>query len=121
MLRHDRVAQAIKEEASTILHNELKDPRLKFVTITQVELSADLRNAKILFSVLGKDEDYKKVKQALNSAIGFIRSLIAKRINLRFAPEIIFREDRSSEYSISIQKVFEEIKELREAKEAKEL
>ncbi len=112
MSRHDRVAQAIKEEVSVILHEKLKDPRLGFVTITQVELSADLRNAKISFSVLGKDKDHKKTKEALNSASGFIRSLIARRINLRFAPEIIFREDKSSEYSVRIQKVLEEIKEL---------
>ncbi len=111
MSRHDRVAQAIKEEVSIILHDKIKDPRIGFITITRVELSADLKNAKIFFSVLGKDENLKKTKEALSSASGFIRSLIAQRINLRIAPEIIFKEDRSSEYSVRIQEVLEEIKQ----------
>ena len=112
MSRQDRVAEAIKKEVSIIIHDELKDPRLGFVTITSVELSQDLRYAKILFSVLGEEEDYRKTQKALDSALGFIRRLIAARINLRFAPEIIFREDRSTEYSVKIQKVLDEIKEL---------
>lgn len=110
MSRPERVAQAIKEEISLILHDEIKDPRLGFVTITKVEITADLRQARIFFSVLGKEEDYKKTKAALDSALGFIRCLVAQRINLRFVPEIIFREDRSSEYSVRIEQVLNEIK-----------
>jgi len=114
MSRQERVAQAIKKEVSIIIHDELKDPRLGFVTVTRAEVTADLRQAKIFFSVLGKEEDYKKTKEALDSALGFIRRLIARRIRLRLAPEIIFKEDRSSEYSIRIQQVLEEIKGLNE-------
>jgi ribosome-binding factor A len=114
MSRKDRVCETIRREISMILHSELKDPRLGFVTITRVELTEDLRSAKVFFSVLGKEEDYKKTREALNSALGFIRKLIAERINLRFAPEIIFREDRSSEYSVRIQEVLDELKELNE-------
>lgn len=109
MSRSDRVAQAIKREASIIIHDGLKDPRLGFVTITRVDLTPDLRFAKIFFSVLGREEDYKKTKKALASASGFIRSLIAQRINLRFAPEIMFKEDHSAEYSVRIQKILDEI------------
>lgn len=116
MLRHEKVAEAIRQEVSIIIHDKLKDPRMGFVTITRVELTKDLRYARIFFSVLGKDEDYKKTKQALDSALGFIRKLIAQRINLRFAPEIDFKEDRSSEYSVRIQQVLDEIKELNEPK-----
>ncbi len=112
MSRQDKVAVAIKREASIIIHDELKDPRLGFVTVTRVELSHDLRYAKIFFSVLGEEEDYRKTKEALDSALGYIRKLIAERINLRFAPEILFREDKSTEYSVRIQKVLDEIKEL---------
>ncbi len=114
MSRQDRVTEAICKEVSIIVHDELKDPRLGFVTIIRVEMSQDLRLAKIFFSVLGKEEDYKKTREALNSALGFIRRLVAQRIRLRFAPEIIFKEDRSSEYSVKIQEVLEEIKELNE-------
>jgi len=110
MSRQDKVGEAIRKEASIIIHDELKDPRLGFITITRVELTQDLRSAKIFFSVLGEEEDYRKTKEALDSALGFIRRLISQRINLRFAPEIIFREDRSTEYSIKIQKVLDEIK-----------
>jgi len=112
MSRRDRVAEAIRKEASVIIHDELKDPRLGFVTITAVEMASDLRFAKIFFSVLGSEEERRKTKEALDSALGFIRKLIAERINLRLAPEIIFREDESIEQSIRIEQVLNEIKEL---------
>jgi len=112
MSRKDRVSEAIRREVSVIIHDELGDPRLGFLTITGVEMTQDLRQASIFFSVLGKEEDYKKTKKALDSALGFIRKLVAERINLRLAPEIVFKEDRSSEYSVRIQEVLEEVKEL---------
>ncbi len=111
MPRYQRVAQAIKEEVSNIIHDELKDPRLGFITVTEVELTEDLRFAKIFFSVLGTKEEQKKSKKALDSALGFVRKLIGERIRLRFVPEIIFKEDKSSEYSSNIQRVLDEIKE----------
>jgi len=110
--RQDRIRQALKKEVSNIIHDELKDPRLGFVTVTDIEITPDLRYAKIFFSVLGSDEDYNKTKAALDNATGFIRKLISQRIRLRFTPEIIFRVDRSAEYSINIQKALEEIKKL---------
>jgi len=119
MSRKDRVSEAIRRELSMILHSELKDPRLGFVTIIRVELTEDLRSAKVFFSVLGKEEDYKKTREALDSALGFIRKLIAERINLRLAPEIIFKEDRSSEYSVRIQEVLNEIEGLNEPRPKK--
>lgn len=121
MLRHDKITEAIRKEASMIIHDELKDPRLGFVTITRVELTQDYRLAKIFFSVLGKDEDYKKTKIALDSALGFIRRLIAQRIRLRFAPEVIFKEDRSSEYSVRIQEILDQIKQSDEPKKSRRL
>lgn len=114
MSRRDKVREAIKKEVSIIIHDELKDPRLGFVTITDVEVSQDLRYAKIFFSVLGKEEEHKKTKEALDSALGFIRKLIAQRIKLRFAPEIVFKEDKSIDYSIKIEEILNEIKDLNE-------
>ncbi len=111
MSRQDKVAEAIRQEASVIIHDKLKDPRLGFVTITNVEVTKDLRFAKIFFSVLGNEDSYKKTKEALNSSLGFVRKLIAQRLNLRFAPEIAFYEDRSSEYSVRIEEVLNEIRE----------
>jgi len=121
MSRQERVAEAIKKEVSLIIHDELKDPRVGFVTVTGVELTPDLRYVKIFFSVLGKEDEYKKTKEALDSALGFIRRLIAQRVKLRFTPEISFREDRSGEYSIKIQSVLDEIKELNEPKKSTRL
>ena len=119
MSRVDRVAEAIRKEASTIIHDEIEDPRLGFVTITRVELTPDLRSVKIFFSVLGNEDAYKKTKDALDSALGFIRKHVCERINLRLAPEIIFREDRSSEYSVRIEEVLNEIRR-KEEEERKE-
>jgi len=119
--RQDRVAEAIRQEASIIIHDKLKDPRLGFITITKVEVTPDLRYAKIFFSVLGNEESYEKTKQALDSALGFVRKLVAGRLNLRFAPEIAFYEDRSTEYSVRIEEVLNEIKELDEQDKPKKI
>lgn len=121
MARRDRVTEAIRKEVSLIIHEELKDPRLGFVTVTKVELTPDLRFAKIFYSVLGKEEEHKKTKEALDSALGFIRRLIAQRINLRFAPEIVFKEDRSGEYSVRIEEVLNELKEQNEPRKSHRL
>lgn len=118
MLRHDMVQAQLKREISLIIHDELSDPRLGFITITKVELTKDLRYAKVFFSVLGNDQDYKKCQKALESALGFIRRLVGQRIRLRFVPELDFREDRSIEYSIRIQQVLDEIGATNEPKKS---
>lgn len=115
MSRLDKVSEAIRQEVSLIVHDKLKDPRLGFVTITSVEMTKDLSIAKVFFSVLGSQEDYKKTAAALESGMGLIRSLVAQRVNLKFAPEILFRPDRSSEYSVRIEEVLNEIKEIQNA------
>jgi ribosome-binding factor A len=112
MARKDKIVEAIREEASIVIHDELKDPRLGFVTVTGAEISDDLRHAKVFYSVLGSEEQRAKTAEALASADGFIRKRIAEAINLKFAPEIIFREDRSSEYSARIEEVLNEIKSI---------
>ena len=111
MSRAEKVSEAIRQEASIIMHDQLNDPRVGFVTVTKVEVTPDLRTAKIYYSVLGNEEDHKRTKEALDSAMGFIRKLIAERINLRIAPEIFLREDRSTEYSVRIEEVLNEIKQ----------
>ncbi|MDP2043601.1 MAG: 30S ribosome-binding factor RbfA [Candidatus Omnitrophota bacterium] len=112
MSRHERVEEAIRKEVSTIIHDELKDPRIGFITVTRVELTKDLRSAKIFYSVLGKDDEHRKTKLALDSALGYIRKLVAQRINLRIATELIFKEDHSTEYSVKIEEVLNQLKEL---------
>ena len=114
MSRHERVEEAIRKEVSLIIHDELKDPRIGFITVTRVELTKDLRFAKVFYSVLGKEEEHRKTQLALDSALGFIRSLVAQRINLRIAPELMFKEDHSTEYSVRIEEVLNQIKETNE-------
>lgn len=118
MARRERVEKTLQREISSIIHDELKDPRLGFVTITRVEMTPDLRYAKVFFSVLGKDEDYKKTQAALDSGLGFIRSLVAQRVQLRLAPELSFREDRAAEYSIEIENILNQIKQEDASREA---
>lgn len=111
MSRQDKVQEALKREISSIIQYKLNDPRLGFVTITNVEITKDLRYAKVFFSVLGKEEQYKKTKQALASALGFIRKEVATHLELRFVPELSFREDKTGEYSVRIEEVLHQIKE----------
>jgi ribosome-binding factor A len=101
--RLDRVNQLIKEEVSTLLHRELKDPRLGFVTVTEVETSKDLRQAKIFVSVLGNEAQWASSMAALESAKGFVRNWLRHNLDLRVTPELDFRADHSLEHAARIQ------------------
>jgi len=109
--RADKVVESIKEEISNIVDREIKDPRIGFVTITHVELKDDLRYAKVFFSKMGTQDEKKKALKGLESATGFIRKLVAERLDLRYAPEIVFKLDESAEYSQHIEDVLKKIKE----------
>lgn len=95
--RPERLAEAIKKEVSELLTEELKDPRIGFVSITSVEVSKDLRYANIYVSVFGETAEQKASLEALQKAQGFIRGELAKRIRLRYTPEITFKLDESIE------------------------
>ena len=111
MSRTEKVGQEIKKEISTIIQNELSDPRLGFITIMGVEVTKDLQIAKVYFSVMGTDQQKEKAAQGLSSAAGFIRRLIGERLKLRLTPEIIFKIDNSVSYSIDIAQKIERIKD----------
>ena len=101
--RLDRVNQLIKEEISTLLMRELKDPRLGFVTVTDVETTKDLRQAKVFVSVLGGEEQWTASLTALVNARGFIRHWLRDHLDLRVTPTLEFRPDRSMEHAARIQ------------------
>ena len=101
--RLDRVNQLIREEISTLLQRELKDPRLGFVTVTDVETTKDLRTAKVFVSVLGGDTQWAASLAALESARGFIRNWLRQNLDLRVTPALEFRADRSMEHAAHIQ------------------
>jgi len=109
-IRSKRVEGQLKKEISKILQEDLKDPRIGFVTITRIELTGDLRYAKIYFSIMGDDAAKEEGLEGIKSAKGFIRKLIAERIRLRYVPELYFKLDNSIDYSINLEKTFERIK-----------
>lgn len=110
MGRMEKVANAIKEEAGNIIQNELKDPRLGFITVMRVELTKDLQLARIYCSVMGSEDKKDKAMEGLESARGFIRRLLSERLKLRLSPELVFKLDKSVDYSIEISEAIERIK-----------
>ncbi len=109
--RPERLAEIIKKEVSDMVRDELKDPRIGFVTITGVEVSTDLRYAKIFFSVLGSEDEARASLEALNRARGYVRSELGRRIRLRYAPEISFKLDPSIQRGIRVMELLKDVKE----------
>ncbi len=108
--RSGRVQEAIRQEVSNIIHGQIRDPRLGFLTITGVELTKDLRYARIYFSVLGEDKEKKLALRGLNSAKGYIKGILGDRIKLRYMPDIEFKIDETLERTRHIYDLFEKIK-----------
>lgn len=107
--RLERVNQLVKEEISAVLQRELKDPRLGFVSVTEVETSKDLRQAKVFVSVLGDEGQWTASLQALQSARGFIRHWLRAHLDLRVIPTLDFRADRSMEHAARIQALLDRL------------
>jgi ribosome-binding factor A len=101
--RLERVNQLIKEEISAVLQRQIKDPRLGFVTVTEVDTTADLKLARVYVSVLGPEDQWAKSFKALESARGFVWNWLRKHLDLRVTPQIAFRPDRSMEHAAHIQ------------------
>ena len=115
-LRVEKVQELMKQEISQIILRELKDPRIGFVTVTSVECTGDLREAKVYVSLMGNEAQVKAYWSGLNSSLGFIRRKIGKRIRLRVTPELSFALDKSLDYSAHIQELLLKIKAEDEAK-----
>jgi ribosome-binding factor A len=109
--RPQRVALEIQHEISMILTRGLKDRRVGFVTITGVEMSKDLRHAKVFYSTMGSDKARKESGAALNHAAGWIRHELGQRIRMKFLPEIVFYEDTSMAYGEKIDQLLDQIRE----------
>ncbi|GAW94302.1 30S ribosome-binding factor RbfA [Calderihabitans maritimus] len=112
--RAERVAEQIKKEVAQILREEIKDPRIGFVTVTDVEVSSDLRHVKIYVSVYGDKEEQETTMEGLQNATGFIRREIGQRIPLRYTPEIVFKFDRSIEHGARIAELLAQVRKSRE-------
>ena len=109
-LRVEKVQEAIKNELSKMILFDAKDPRIKCVTVTGVELTDDMSYATLFVSMYGKEEEQEAAWKGLNKALGYMRSEIAKRIRLRFAPQLILKKDTSMEYSAHIETILNKIK-----------
>ena len=119
-VRVEKLQELMKQEISDIIFNELKDPRIGFVTVTSVVCTEDLREAKIYVSVMGDEKKARDTLHGLNSSLGFVRREVGRRIRLRFTPEISFALDTSLNYSDHIQRLLHEIHEDPLAEEKKE-
>lgn len=108
-LRSARVAEQMKKELTDIIGRKIKDPRIGFITITDVRVTGDLQQATVFISVLGDDEQRQNTLNGLAKAKGFIRSEIGHRIRLRKTPEIQFEFDESIGYGNRIETILHEL------------
>ncbi len=109
--RTEQVGDLIKEELSQLLEREVKDPQVGFVTLTGVEVSADLRNARVYFSVLGDEPAVAASLAALERAKGFLRRELSHRLTIRYVPELQFVLDRSIERGQHIADLLRQVRE----------
>jgi ribosome-binding factor A len=116
-LRANRVGEQMKKELSDIIGRKIKDPRIGFVTVTDVQVTGDLQQAKVFISVLGDEEQRDNTLKGLAKAKGFIRSEIGQRIRLRKTPEIIFEFDESIDYGNRIESLLHQIHNEEKSKE----
>ncbi len=112
--RSEKVADLIQREISQMLAKSIKDPRIGFVTITKVTVSEDFRFAKVYFSVAGTLEERERSIEGLDSAKGYVRKELGRRIRLRYTPEIMFQFDPSIEYAIHMGELIQSIRQERE-------
>ncbi|MHC0037159.1 30S ribosome-binding factor RbfA [Pseudoneobacillus sp. C159] len=119
-LRANRVSEQMKKELSDIIGRKIKDPRIGFVTVTDVQVTGDLQQAKVYISVLGDEEQRENTLKGLAKATGFIRTEVGQRIRLRKTPEIIFEFDESIDYGNRIENLLHQIQKDTRDKEKQE-
>lgn len=110
MSKNEKMNHICQRAISEIIQFELKDPKVGFVTITDVQVTNDNSYAKVFVSFLGKQERAEAGLKALNRSKGFIRSALAKRLSIRKTPEIIFQLDNSLEQGNKIERILSELK-----------
>lgn len=109
-VRVEKLQQAIMHEISSMLLFDVKDSRIHDVTVTEVKVSEDMSYAKIFVSLYGSEESKKETWDALKKSLGYFRSEIAKRIRLRYTPELQFVKDETQAYAAHIEELLEKIK-----------
>lgn len=109
-VRVSRIGEQMKKELSQIIQQEIKDPRIGFVTVTGVEVTGDLQQAKVYVSIMGNEEQTENSLAALQKAKGFLRTEVGRRVQLRHTPELLFKIDKSIEYGSKIETILGDIK-----------
>ena len=108
--RAQRLAETIHKEISNLLIKGLKDPRIGFVTITSVDVTSDLRQARIYYTLMASQDNRSETKAGLDSCSSYIRQQLGRQLRLRFIPEIHFEYDTSVDYGQHIEKLLREVK-----------
>jgi ribosome-binding factor A len=101
---------ALREEISAIIQQEIKDPGIGFITILDVKMTEDLKYAKVLYSVYGSDEERAKTVEALRRAKGYVKHVLGTRIKLKYMPEITFVLDTGQEKLDRIDEILSHVK-----------
>lgn len=107
--RADRVADQIRMEVADILMRKIKDPRVRSVTVTDVELTADLRIAYVFVTTMEKEQAERDVFAGLSKASGFVRAELGRRLALRYLPEIVFKRDETGPRGDRVMKLLNEL------------
>ncbi|MDK4125563.1 30S ribosome-binding factor RbfA [Staphylococcus pseudintermedius] len=108
-MRAERVGEQMKKELMDIINNKLKDPRVGFLTITDIQPTNDLSLAKVYLTVLGSDKERENTFKGLEKAKGFIKSEIGQRMRLRIVPDLQFEYDESIEYGNRIERLIQDL------------
>lgn len=109
--RNNRINEEIRKELSDIIQNELKDPRINgMISITSVDVTKDLRYAKVFISIYGSEEDKQNTFTALKNSAGFMRKELGNRISLRYIPQLLLEKDNSIEQGMHIEEILHKIK-----------
>ena len=117
-VKNIRINSEVRKELGELIRNEIKDPRVSALTsVTEVEVAPDLKTAKVYISVLGDEEKQKSTLEGLKSAMPFLRSKLAKIINLRNTPELRFLLDTSIEYGAKMSELIDKVKAAENAEE----
>lgn len=107
--RIEKIQEFIQQELSKLILNGLKDPRIGFVTVTAVEVTGDLRSAKVYVSLMGSDEQKKASWEGLQNSLGFLRTEIGRRLGIRHTPELSLHKDNSLDNSDHINKLLNQL------------
>lgn len=112
--RRFRLQDQLREEISSIIQQEIKDPGIGFITILEVKMTEDLKYAKVLYSVYGSEEEKTKTVEALRRAKGYIKHILGNRIKLRLMPELTFVLDTGQERASRIEEILKKVDSERE-------